>query len=203
MDIFDYRASRVVNTEGVFVATSNDTEIGGLFMRLKNVMVSELHLQWDLAFLEQYVTEGMIPRSLRWDVHPQQGEVDLDSWFTYFNDAGIKFLDFLINRKRIRLSVLDQEIKELKDKLLTHKNSVEYNTLSSNLQAHLIKEDKEQKTKNKKSIPVTTGITKRARYSDGRNPLQDLLHSHPWRLMSTARIPLFHPLSLRSVQNLM
>lgn len=107
MDIFDYRASRVVNTEGVFVATSTDTEIGGLFLRLKNIMVSELHLQWDLVFLEQYVSEGMIPRSLRWDIHPQQGETDLDSWFKYFNNAGVNFLGFLINRKRNRLSILD------------------------------------------------------------------------------------------------
>lgn len=157
MDVFDYRASRVVNTEGVFVATSNDSEIGGLFLRLKNVMVSELHLQWDLAFLEQYVAEGMIPRSLRWDVHPQQGESELDTWFKYFNDAGIKFLDFLITRKRIRLSTFDREIKELKDKLLAFKNSAEYNTLSSNLQAHLVKEDKEQRTKKQKKYSRDIG----------------------------------------------
>lgn len=157
MDVFDYRASRVFNTEGVFVATSSDTEIGGLFMRLKNVMVSELHLQWDLAFLEQYVSEGMIPRSLRWDVHPQQGETELDSWFTYFNDADIKFLGFLITRKRIRLSTLDREIKELKDKLLAYKNSVEYNTLPSNLQAHLLKEDKDQKNKKHKKYSHDIG----------------------------------------------
>lgn len=163
MDVFDYRASRVVNTEGVFVATSNDTEIGGLFLRLKNVMVSEPHLQWDVAFLKQYVSENMIPRSLRWNVHPQQGETDLDSWFKYFNEVGINFLGFLSTRKCNRLLLLDREIKELKDELLVHKNSVEYNALSSNLQAHLVKEDKDQKNKKHKKYSRDTGDYKGGR----------------------------------------
>lgn len=33
----------------------------------------------------------MVPRGLRWDVHPQQGDPDLDSWFKYFNEAGLWF----------------------------------------------------------------------------------------------------------------
>lgn len=145
MDVFDYRAKRIVNTEGVCSVIGNDTEIGGIFLRLKNTMVSELHLQWDIVFLQQYITEGMVPRSLRWEVQPQQGDPDLDSWYRYFNEAGTNFLDFLISRKKNRLLMLDKEIKELKDKLLTLKNSTEYNSLSSNLQSHLEKEDRDQK----------------------------------------------------------
>lgn len=157
MDIFEYRAARKVNTEGVFTAINNDSEIGGLFTRLKNIMTSEIHLQWDILFLEQYISESMVPRSLRWEVHPQQGDPDLDSWYKYFNEAGIKFLDFLVTRKKTRLPLLDREIKEIKDKLLTFKNSNEYNSLSGGLQTHLEKEDRDQKNKKRKKYSRDLG----------------------------------------------
>lgn len=120
-------------------------------------MVLELHLQWDLVFLEQYVTENMVPQSLRWDIYPQQGETHLESWYSYFNEAGTKLISFLITRKQNHLSKLDGEIKELKDGLLRYKNSVEYYFLSSNLQAHLIKEDRDQKTKKHKKYTQDIG----------------------------------------------
>lgn len=100
IEVFEYRATCPFNTEGVFVVMTRDTEIGGLFLRLKNLMVSEIHLQWDIAFLEKYISEHMIPRSLRWNVNPQQGESDLDSWFKYFNEDGINLLGFLIIKKK-------------------------------------------------------------------------------------------------------
>lgn len=99
MDVFDYRTSRSFSTEGVFVVLNTDCEVGGLFLRLKNLMVSELHLQWDIAFLEQYCKERMVPGGLRWDVHPQQGDVELEAWFCYFNEAGISLLQFLTEKK--------------------------------------------------------------------------------------------------------
>lgn len=99
MDVFDYRINRSVNTEGVFTLLKTDTEIGGLFLRLKNLMVSELHLDWDIAFLEQYSKERMVPRGLRWNVYPQQGDLELEPWFRYFNEAGIALLGFLIEKK--------------------------------------------------------------------------------------------------------
>lgn len=74
MDVFDYRTNHTFSTEGVFVSINSDSEMGGLFMRLKNFMTTELHLQWDCAFLEQYTKENTVPRGLRWDVHPQHGE---------------------------------------------------------------------------------------------------------------------------------
>lgn len=99
----------------------------------------------------------MVPRSLRWDIHPQQCDTDLESWFKYFNEAGTKFQNFLITRKRNRLSVLDREIKEMKDSTLLYKNSIEYNSLLSNLQAHLIKEDRDQRIKKHKKYSRDIG----------------------------------------------
>lgn len=101
MDVFEYRTARSLNTDGVFISTNPDSEMGGLFIRLKNLMISELHLQVDTAFLEQYIKEQMAPRGLRWDIHPQQDEPDLESWFKYFNETGLKLLQFLVDRKKI------------------------------------------------------------------------------------------------------
>lgn len=147
MDVFEYRITRSIITEGVFVALNTNTEMGGLFMRLKNLMVSEIHLLWDIAFLEQYSKDRRVPGGLRWDIHPQQHEVEVETWFRYFNEAGISLL---VDRKRNRLLSIDKEIKEIKDKLLPHKSTPEYLSLSANLNSHLEKEVKDQPTKKQK-----------------------------------------------------
>lgn len=145
MDVFEYRTSRSFNIEGVFVTTNTDTELSGLFVRLKNVMVTELHLQWDIAFLEQYPKEHMVPRGLRWDVHPQQGDTELVPWFRYFNEAGIKFLGFLVDRKWACLTAIDKDTRDLKDKLTPFDALPEYTSLSTNLRNHLEKEECDQR----------------------------------------------------------
>lgn len=150
MDVFEYRTNRTFNIEGVFSILNTDSEMGGLFLRLKNLMVSEIHLEWDIAFLEQYSKDRMVPRGLRWTIHPQQGDLDTETWFHYFNEAGISLLSFLMDRKRARRSILDKEIKEIRDKLLPHKSTAEYINLSTNLKNHLEKEEREQKTKKQK-----------------------------------------------------
>lgn len=53
-------------------------------------------------------------------------------------------------KKLERLSNIDIEIKELRDKLLPHKSTSEYNSLSTNLKSHLEKEEKDQRTKKQK-----------------------------------------------------
>lgn len=93
MDVFDYRSSRVIAKDGIFeIGDAPVSDISGMFMRLKNLMVSEIHTQWDILFLAQYVTDSMVPRSLRWEVSPQKGETDFQDWFQFFNEAGGKLL---------------------------------------------------------------------------------------------------------------
>lgn len=151
MDIFEFQANKVVNIEGVIEAYKDDeNDLGGIFMRLKNLMVSETHTKWDIAYLETYIKYSMVPRSHRWDVAPQKGETELEGWFKYFNQAGVSFLQFLVERKTMKLAKLDEEIKSIKDKLLPHKDSDEYRDKSQNLLKILEKEDKDQKIKKKK-----------------------------------------------------
>lgn len=152
MDIFEFRAQRVVDTTGVFDSnpTSVDSGTSGLFIRLKNLTISELHTQWDIAYLETYIREAMVPRSLRWEIPPQKGDVDLEGWFKYFNDSGLGLLRFLIQRKTDKLARLDEEIKMFKEKLTPSASSDEYRECSKALLKTLEKEERDQKVKKKK-----------------------------------------------------
>ncbi|XP_040192018.1 vomeronasal type-2 receptor 26-like [Rana temporaria] len=153
MDIFEFRAKKLLNTEGVFESYKEDEgDLNGLFTRLKNVLVSENHTKWDIAYLESYMKLGMVPRSLRWEVPPQKGDLDFDGWFKYFNTAGISFLKFLVDKKITKLGSLDDEIKALKIKLDPLKESEEYKDKSANLLNLLEKEDRDQKNKKKKKF---------------------------------------------------
>lgn len=173
MDVFEYRSSRTESKTGVFETISEpEGDLGGLFIRLKNLMISEIHTQWDVAFLEQSVADAMVPRSLRWGVSPQRGELELEEWFKYFNTAGIAFLEFLKERKNSKLARLDTKIKSIKDKLLPHITSEEYKECSSNLKKLLEKEEVEQKNKKRKKnttemwgiIKMGLSLTGRVRY---------------------------------------
>lgn len=95
--------------------------------------------------METYVKNGMVPRSLRWEVSPQ-----LEDWFSCFNTAGINPLKFLIEPKNTKLARLDEEIKVIKDKLNPLKESSEYKERSLSLLKILEKEDRDQKNKKKK-----------------------------------------------------
>lgn len=92
----------------------------------------------------------MVPRSLRWQISPQRGETELEEWFKYFNQAGLSLLQFLIDIKTAKLTKIDTEIKVIKDKLSTNRDSDEYRERSQNLLKILEKEDRDQKYKKKK-----------------------------------------------------
>lgn len=144
-----------------------ENDLGGFFVRLKNLTISEIHTQWDVAFLETYIKSGIFPRSLRWEVRPQKGESELEEWFRYFNEAGVNFLRFLVARKKSKLTRLDGEIKALKDSLSPYKEVEEYKERTINLLKTLDKEEREQKFK-EKNITETLGIIKLIVCSLGR-----------------------------------
>lgn len=57
----------------------------------------------------------MVPRSLRFEITPQEDEQDLLGWFKYFNDVGLDLLRFLIARKRRKLNKLDEDIFDVRE----------------------------------------------------------------------------------------
>lgn len=56
----------------------------------------------------------------------------------------------MTERKKSRMTILDREIKEIKEKLSPQKSTSEYITMSTNLKNHLKKEEREQKIKKQK-----------------------------------------------------
>lgn len=148
MDIFEYHSKRKLAVEEVFDTTSVDsTNLRGTFMRLKNVMIAELHASWDIVFLEKYAQEKMTPRSLRWNISPDQGDNDLLDWFQFFNGAGISLLNFLIDRKRKKVFRLNKEILEIKERLTPHMQEESYKMYNQELRELITIEEEEQKTK--------------------------------------------------------
>lgn len=151
MDIFDYRSQTVTNTEGVFDGRDDPRDdLGGCFLKLKNLTITEVHTRWDIAYLEEYVRLNMVPRSLRWDVNPQKEDSELPEWFKFFNEAGVNFLQFLIAKKKRKLITLDSEINNIRSKLTPFKGETEYMQKSEALKSILIKEELEQKIKKKR-----------------------------------------------------
>lgn len=146
MDIFDFCHNRKINPEEVFDQASPANEgIRGTFMRLKNVLISELHATWDIVFLERYIKEKMIPRSLRWNVYPDKGDTEIKEWYLYFNDVGIAFLEFLVAKKRSKVAKLQLEISDIKEKLAPRSKEGLYQVYMKELHDIMIEEEEGQK----------------------------------------------------------
>lgn len=66
MDVSEYRSQLVIDTLGFFDGNEDPRDdLSGCFLRLKNLTISEVHIRWDIAYLDEYVKENMVPRSLR------------------------------------------------------------------------------------------------------------------------------------------
>lgn len=92
----------------------------------------------------------MVPRSLRWEVNPQKEDNELAEWFKYFNEAGVGFLQFLVAKKKRKLTMLDLEINGIRTKLIPLKDDQEYSRRSEALKTILIKEENGQKQKKRR-----------------------------------------------------
>lgn len=57
------------------------------------------------------------PSQLEVGSMPQKEEADLEDCFQYFNKAGLKFLQCLVERKKSKMSKLDEGINSFKEKL--------------------------------------------------------------------------------------
>lgn len=105
--------------------------------------------------METYIKHHMVPRSLRWEVCPQRGEAQLEEWYKYFNDAGFNYLKFLVEKKANKLLRIDEEIKNIKEKLIPLKSSEEYGERSNFLKNLLKKKIENKKLKRKRNITGT------------------------------------------------
>lgn len=85
-------------------------------------MEKKVSLWWDVSTFETYLKESIVPRRLRWDVPPNDGLVDQESndeWFKFFNEKGLELLRFLLERKRRKTKIIDQNIAGIREALET------------------------------------------------------------------------------------
>lgn len=115
------------------------------FRRLHHTMNKELRVWWDIATLEHYLAARMVPQRLRWDLQIYEGERTTESdlyWSSFFNECGLRLLEKLIERKRIKLRQIEGEIEGIEKELEPHKNEAQYNHLSTEVKNNIIRDDK-------------------------------------------------------------
>lgn len=116
------------------------------FKKLGHIFEKKIKTWWDITSFEQNLSAQLIPRSLRWDLPPNDGLVDEDSmseWSGFFIKKGFELLELLLTRKRRKMRTLDSQIKDITSSLESLKDSEEFLKLSGELKNKLTKWDLE------------------------------------------------------------
>lgn len=158
MDLFNYLSDRQMNPEHVFsnnVEMTVDEEDFSVTLRsLENLLEKQIKVWWDVFTFKHYQKENLIFRSLRWDVPPQDGLNDpvfMEEWLAFFNKAGRELQDLVLKRKQIKLGRINENIRQLQEKLEPIKESNQMKDFNINIKKKLDKVDREmQKKKVKK-----------------------------------------------------
>lgn len=116
-------------------------------------MDKKSNIWWDQSTMRKYLKDGMVPRKLRWDVPINDGllgDDDVEEWYTFFAGKGREIMEFLMKRKQRKLNLLENQIKDIRDKLNTFINNPEYTRLMGELHRSMQKKDTENKNAKKK-----------------------------------------------------
>lgn len=154
MDPFAFFDNRELDLEDLFSdKKSREDDLAQSFRKLGHCMDKKSNVWWDQSTMEKYLKDNLIPRKLRWDVPINDGLLgkdDIDEWFTFFEGKGREVMEFLIKRKQRKLKLLDNQIKEIRDKIYPLKETPEYIRLMGELQKNMQKKDLENKNGKKK-----------------------------------------------------
>lgn len=91
-----------------------------IFKGLERLMTKELSTLWDIAALEHYIMEGMIPQGLRWQLYVNTGEEDvhdLRAWEKFLNHCSLNAMNFIVDIRKKKLLNINKQIEEYKCKL--------------------------------------------------------------------------------------
>lgn len=158
MDAFNFLKNRQLNPESVFSndqpMIENEEDFSALLKTLDGLLEKQIKTWWDVFTFEHYRRENLIFRSLRWEVPPQDGFNDqsfMNEWLEFFNKAGRELQGLVLKRKQIKLSMLNEKIRDLQEKLEPIKDTNQMNEFNNNIKKKLEKIDREtQKKKVKK-----------------------------------------------------
>lgn len=154
MDPFAFFDNRELDLEDLFSDKKpRDDDIAHLFRKLGHCMDKKSNVWWDQSTMEKYLKDNLIPRKLRWDVPINDGLLgneDIDEWYSFFESKGREIMEFLIKRKQRKLKSLENQIKEIRDKISPFKDTPEYNKHMGELQKNMQKKDLENRNGKKK-----------------------------------------------------
>lgn len=164
MDIFEYRSQNIrdlsINFESHLNMDPKAEDLEFIFRGLEKLLIKEISTLWDIAALEHYISENMIPQGLRWQLPLNIGGEDahdMMAWEEFLKHCSLNAMNFIVDARKKKLLNINEQIEEYKVKLEPFKNLDDYQELSTLCQKNLKKievgiKDKKfkkyQKTKN-------------------------------------------------------
>lgn len=118
-------------------------------------MNKELNLKWHIVTLEQYLAARIIPRSLRWEIIPEERGMNVkedEEWANFFLTCGLELVSFIIKRKQKKLREVQEQIEKISSQLDPVKSLDEFNIISGNIQKFLEKKENELISKKQKKF---------------------------------------------------
>ena len=158
MDAIDFLSNRQISADSIFSSSQEMTDCEedypSILKALDNLLEKQVKAWWDVFTFEHYNKEGLIFRSLRWEVTPQDGLTDvkyMDEWLNFFNKVGKELQVLVLKRKQIKLSLINEKIKIIQKQLEPIKESEMIKEFNNSMKKKLEKVDRDtQKRKVKK-----------------------------------------------------
>ncbi|XP_075175138.1 uncharacterized protein LOC142246016 [Anomaloglossus baeobatrachus] len=140
------KLEQVFNDDSENVVTSNSRETDGLIERLKFSLSQKTRVRWNKAFMERYLSKGLIPRGLRIQVFPSFN-VDNDDirkeWEDLATNCSRSFMNLLVKINLETLSRLNIEIEDLKKDLSSRLSEESIRKLNEDLEKSFSKWEKD------------------------------------------------------------
>lgn len=77
----------------------------------------------------KYLKDNIVPRKLRWDVAINSGLIgkeDIQEWYAFLNSMRKEVMEFLIKRKQQKIRLIENQIKDFREKIEPFKETTEY-----------------------------------------------------------------------------
>lgn len=146
MDIFEFRTQNIrdlpINFESQLNMNPEMEDLEFIFKGLEKLMIKEISILWDIAALEHYIAEQMIPQGLRWQLPLNIGGEDahdLMAWEEFLKHCSNNAMNLIVEMRKKKLLDINEQIEEYKMKLDPFKNLEDYQEFSTMCQRNLKK----------------------------------------------------------------
>ncbi|XP_073424209.1 uncharacterized protein [Dendrobates tinctorius] len=108
------RLNEVFKDESPLILDSQHKDTKEQTIRLKNLLLKRTKLWWNKAFLEKYLSKGLIPRGLRIQLFPAFPIDDVsfrDNWKRISTRSSKEYMELLVQLDSTKLGILETEIE--------------------------------------------------------------------------------------------